>query len=349
MRYVLKRLGLMLPTLFVILCINFIIVQMAPGGPVEYQLTKIQNEQQALAAQGFALANINYQGASGLSPQMLAELNARFGYDLPLIERFWLMMSNFARFDLGESFFQGRAVIELIIEKMPITLLLGVLSLIVMYGFGIVIGLYKVRHHRSLRDSVLTAVLAVLHALPVFMLGVLLLVLLAGSSGWQIFPIQGVVSPNFEQLGWIGKIKDLLWHLSLPVLAGSLGSIAGIAYLTKFSVMTELDKSYVQAMQARGLTRTQIIYTQVLKNALLPVMSHLPMAVVGVLFSGNFLIEIIFGIDGIGRLGYEAVMQRDYPLMFGILYIFTLIAMVVQLIFDVLYRMIDPRVDFEAV
>ncbi|MFB6349216.1 ABC transporter permease subunit [Moraxella sp. ZJ142] len=346
MRYVFYRLAMMLPTLLVILLVNFLIIQIAPGGPVEQQLAKIQAEQQALSAQGFVLANLNYQGANGLSTEMMAQLNARFGYDLPMMQRFWLMLKNFAQFDLGESFFQGQAVATLIADRLPITLGLGALSLLMMYGFGVVLGLYKARHHGSMGDYLTTIILAVLHALPVFMLALLLLVLLAGAGGWQIFPIQGAASPDFDELNLFNKIKDLAWHLALPVVAGSIGSMASITYLSKFSVMAEFGSPYVLAMQARGLKFSYIIYTQVLKNALLPIVSHLPMAVVGVLFSGNFLIEVIFGIDGIGRLGFDAVVQHDYPLMFGILYVFTLISMVVQLVFDLWYKYLDPRVDF---
>ena len=345
MSYILKRLALMVPTLFLILLINFAIIQIAPGGPVEQQLAKIQAEQQSLAAQGFALAQ-HYQGSQGLSAQMMAELNTRFGFDLPADERFWLMVKNFAQFEFGQSFFQGQSVMDLIVQKLPISLAFGALSLLVAYGFGVMIGMYKVQVHGSAKDYLMMVILSVLHALPVFMMAVLLLVLFAGV--WQIFPIQGVVSPNFEQLSVWAKAADLLWHLTLPVLASSVGSIAGIAYLTKFSVMNELGSSYVLAMRARGLSKRRILYTQVFKNALLPIVSGLPLAVVGVLFSGNFLIEVIFGIDGLGRLAYDAVVQRDYPLMFGILYIFTLLGMAVQLIFDVLYVLIDPRVDFGA-
>ncbi len=345
MSYILKRLALMVPTLFLILLINFAIIQIAPGGPVEQQLAKIQAEQQSLAAQGFILAQ-HYQGSQGLSAQMMAELNTRFGFDLPADERFWLMVKNFAQFEFGQSFFQGQSVMDLIVQKLPISLAFGVLSLLVAYGFGVMIGMYKAQVHGSAKDHLMMVILSVLHALPVFMMAVLLLVLFAGV--WQIFPIQGVVSPNFEQLSVWAKAADLLWHLTLPVLASSVGSIAGIAYLTKFSVMNELGSSYVLAMRARGLSKRRILYTQVFKNALLPIVSGLPLAVVGVLFSGNFLIEVIFGIDGLGRLAYDAVVQRDYPLMFGILYIFTLLGMAVQLIFDVLYVLIDPRVDFGA-
>lgn len=346
MGYILKRLMLMLPTLLLILLINFAIIQIAPGGPVEQQLAKIQAEQQQLATQGFLLAQYHYQGAQGLSSQMMTELNTRFGFDLPVDERFWLMLKNFARFELGQSFFQGQSVMNLIIQKLPITLGFGALCLVVSYGFGVMIGLYKAKVHGSAKDHLSMLVLSVLHALPVFMMAVLLLVLFAGT--WRIFPIQGVVSAQFAELSFWGKLTDLLWHLTLPVLASSVGSIAGIAYLTKFSVMNELGSSYVLAMRTRGLSKRRILYTQVFKNALLPIVSGLPLAVVGVLFSGNFLIEIVFGIDGIGRLAYDAVIQRDYPLMFGILYVFTLLGMAVQLAFDVMYVLIDPRVDFGA-
>lgn len=349
MSYVIKRLLLMIPTLWLILLINFILVQFAPGGPVEQQLNKMQSEQQALAVQGFDFAKqISHQGSQGLNEQMLAELNARFGFDLPLWERFWLMLTQYARFDLGESFFLGQSVWSLIVQKLPISLLLGGLSLLMMYGVGILLGVYQAKRHGGAIDRILAVGLSVLHALPVFMVAVLLLMLFAGVAFWQIFPIQGVTSSHFIQMTWWQKTLDLLWHLALPVLAGSIGGIAGVAYLSKFSVLAELNSPYVKAAKTKGFSERQIIYGQVLKNAVLPIVAEFGLGLTGILFAGNFVIEIIFGIDGIGRLGYDAVMQRDYPVMFGLLYLLTLMGMAVQLLCDLWYQKLDPRIDFGA-
>lgn len=349
MSYFVKRLLLMIPTLWLILLINFLLVQLAPGGPVEQQLAKMQSEQQAMATQGFGMAQqVLYQGSQGLSESMLAELNTRFGFDLPIWERFWLMTTQYLRFDLGDSFFQGQSVWSLILQKLPISILLGGLSLFVIYGVGVVLGVYQSQRHGTLMDRLLMLVLAVLHALPVFMLAVLLLMLFAGVAFWQIFPIQGIHSPQFEQMTWWQKTLDLLWHLALPVLASSLGSIASIAYLTKFGMLAEGRSPYVLAAKTKGFLYQKIIYKQMLKNAFLPIAAQFPLAITGILFSGNFLIEIIFGIDGLGRLGYDAVVQRDYPVMFGILYLLTLIGMLVQLACDLWYQKLDPRIDYGA-
>lgn len=326
----------MLPTLLVILAINFVLIQTAPSGPIEQQLARMDSEKQAWIAQGMSPETLSVQ----MSAQMIDELNVRFGFDLPLHERFWMMVQQFAQFDLGQSFFQGQAVADLIAQKLPTTLMFGALCLLVAYGFGIIIGVYQAQARRS---SVML-LLALLHAMPVFMLATLLLVLFAGV--WRIFPVQGVMSSDFAQLSMLGKIGDVLHHLALPVLASSAGSIAGVAYLTKFSTMSQLNMPYVTNLRAQGFGKWRILYTQVLKNALLPIAANLPLAVVGLLFSGNFLIEVIFGIDGIGRLAFDALTQRDYPLIFGILFVFTLLSMVAQLIFDVLYHYLDRRIDY---
>lgn len=347
MSYLLKRLALFLPTLLLIIGINFAIIQTAPSGPVEQKIAQIEQESQALSTQHFGVATY-YQGGRGLSDEMVQELTVRYGFDKPVIERFWLMLSQYARLDLGNSFFKGQSVIELIKDKLPATMLLGALSLIVMYGMGVALGLYKAMAHDSWVDKVSTLILALCHALPVFVLALALLVVFAGSAYWQIFAMQGVVSDGFAGLTWWGKVKDLAYHMTLPVLSSSLGSVAGIAYLVKYQTLAQLNMPYVLCAKARGFGQYQILYGQIFKNVLLPVASQLPMAVAGLLFSGNFLVEIIFNIDGLGRLGYEAVMLRDYPVVFGLLFVFTVVSMVVQLIFDMLYQWLDPRIDLQA-
>lgn len=346
--YIIKRLLLVVPTLFFILLANFFLVQLAPGGPVEQAILKMEQENKALIQQGFGLSSKIYQASGGLSQQMADELSSRFGFDLPWYERLILMLKNYAQFNLGDSFFQGKSVAGLILEKLPVSLAFGSLCLLVMYGFGVALGVYQAWHHGTKKDHISLLLLAILHALPVFMVAVFLLLVFAGSSLWQIFPIQGMTSPNFEQLSWMEKLLDLLWHLTLPVLASSLGSIAGIAYLTKFSVMSEKRAIYVTNLRLLGFKDARIFYGNILKNACLPLLANLPLSVVGLLFSGNFLVEVIFGIDGMGKLSYEALVQRDYPVIFGSLFVFSLLGIVVQLIFDILYQLLDPRLDFGA-
>ena len=346
MAYIIKRLVFILPTLFLILLTNFAIVHIAPTGPVEEQIAKINNE--TLNAQGFLLSKqVQYQGKEGLSDEMVQELNVRFGFDKPVYERFWLMMSNYVRFDLGQSFFKGQSVASLIGQKLPISLAFGGLTLLVMYGFGVALGVLKARFDGTLFDKMSAFILAVLYSLPVFLVALLLMVLFAGSRFWQIFPMQVAFSEGFVELAWWVQVKTVLHQLTLPVMASALGGIASIAYLTKFSIMSELSSDYVLAAKARGLSQGQIIYGQVFKNAVVAVLAEMPMTLVGVLFAGNFLVEVIFGIDGLGRLGFEAVASRDYPVMFGVLYIFTLIAMIVQLIFDILYKILDPTISYQ--
>ncbi len=346
MTYLIKRLLLIPPTVFAILCINFAIVQTAPTGPIESQMAKIKSEQQALVGQGFGMTHaIQYQGREGLSQEMMHELTVRFGFDKPWHERFYVMIKNYACFELGESFFKGQSVSSLIWEKLPISLLFGGLNLLVMYGFGIFIGVIKVRFYGGWFDRVSAIILSLWSALPVFVVALVLITLFAGARFWQIFPMQ-VTLEGLDELSFFDRVVHLLHELSLPVIASSLGGIASIAYLTKFSLSKELSAPYVLNARAMGFSDRQIMTSHVFKNALIPMMSDMPMVVVSVLFAGNFVIETMFGIDGVGRLGYEAMMSRDYPVMFGVLYLFSLVAVLVSLMFDVIYHLIDGRVNY---
>lgn len=348
MKYVIKRLVLMVPTLFFILLVNFAIVHIAPTSPVEEQIAKITSEQHALSSQGFALTQqIHYQGKEGLSDTMIQELNTRFGFDKPVTERFWLMIRQYMQFDLGQSFFRGQPVASLIAQKLPISLAFGTLSLLMMYGLGVLLGLFKARFDGLLFDKVSAVILAIFYCLPVFLVALFLMVLLAGGRFWQIFPMQVTLPDDFVGLSLWVKTKILLYQLTLPAIASSLSGIASIAYLTKFALVNEQSSSYVLAAKARGLTTGKIFYQQMLKPAMLAVYAEMPMTVVGVLFAGNFLVEVIFGIDGLGRLGFEAVASRDYPVMFGVLYVLTLVGMLVQLVFDLWYKVLDPRISYQ--
>lgn len=345
--YVLKRILLIFPTLFLILLTNFAIIQSAPGGPVEQKIAQIQdaNEQNM---QNSTMNVQSYQGSRGLSADMVEAIKKQYGFDKSASERFWIMLKNYATLDFGQSFFKGKPVTELIWDKMPVSISLGLWSTLLVYLIAIPLGIYKAMHHHSLFDKTSALLLAISYAVPVFVLAILLIVLFAGGEFWQIFPLQGLVSENFDKLSFFGKVKDYFWHLALPLTASTIGGFAGLAYLTKFSFMEELNKQYVLTAYAKGLSKNSVLYRHIFRNAMLIVIAGVPSAVIGIFFTGNFLIEIIFNLDGLGRLGFEATQQRDYPVIFGTLFIFTLTGLVLQLISDVSYHLIDPRIDFEG-
>lgn len=346
-KYILKRLLLIIPTLFLILLTNFAIVQSAPGGPVEQKISQIEAEQKHSSTQT-QLSTTTYQGSRGLSPDMVEAIKKQYGFDKPAPERFWLMLTSYAKGDFGTSFFKGKPVAQLILDKMPVSISLGLWSTLLIYLIAVPLGIAKARRHNSLMDKTTALLLAVSYAVPVFVLAVVLLVMLAGGSYWQIFPLQGLVSENFDKLSTFGKIKDYFWHLALPITASTIGGFAGLAYLTKFSFMEELNKQYVLTARSKGLSEKKVLYGHVFRNAMMIIIAGLPSAIVGIFFTGNFLIEVIFNLDGLGRLGFEAIGQRDYPVIFGTLFIFTLMGLILQLISDVTYHLIDPRIDFEG-
>ena len=346
-KYILKRLLLIIPTLFLILLTNFAIVQSAPGGPVEQKISQIEAEQKHSSTQT-QLSTTTYQGSRGLSPDMVEAIKKQYGFDKSAPERFWLMLTSYAKGDFGTSFFKGKPVSQLILDKMPVSISLGLWSTLLIYLIAVPLGIAKARRHNSLMDKTTALLLAVSYAVPVFVFAVVLLVMLAGGSYWQIFPLQGLVSENFDKLSTFGKIKDYFWHLALPITASTIGGFAGLAYLTKFSFMEELNKQYVLTARSKGLSEKKVLYGHVFRNAMMIIIAGLPSAIVGIFFTGNFLIEVIFNLDGLGRLGFEAIGQRDYPVIFGTLFIFTLMGLILQLISDVTYHLIDPRIDFEG-
>ncbi|MEB3767714.1 ABC transporter permease subunit [Acinetobacter sp. MD2] len=347
-RYVLKRLVLMLPTLFVILLINFVIVQIAPGGPVEQAILQAQQFQ---IEPNHPHTNMDdaqhYQGAQGLSPEMLAQLKAQYGFDQPMDVRFWQMLKRYAQLDLGESFFKGKAVSQLIWEKLPVTLSLGGWSLLLIYLIAIPLGIYKAKRHGSLFDRTTSLLLAMAYAVPSLLFGVLLLTLFAGGNYWHWFPLQGLTSENIQHLSFVGKIKDYFWHLTLPVLTLTLGGFASLTYLTQASFIEEMHKTYVLAARAKGLSETQVWIGHIFRNAILVVLASLPETIVGVFFAGTLFVEILFNLDGIALLGFEAVSERDYPIIFGILLLYTLLGLILRLVGDMLYHWIDPRITFD--
>ena len=347
--YILKRLLLIIPTLFFILLINFVVIQIAPGGPVEQAI------QQAEAFQGMgamggetAHSKSNYHGAKGLSEEMVEKIKAQYGFDRPAHERFWSMLKSYASFDFGTSFFKDKPVTQLLWEKMPVSLSLGLWSTLLIYLISIPLGIKKARQHGMLFDKSTSMLLAIGYAIPSFVFAVLLIVFFAGGSYFQWFPLQGLVSENFHSLSWLGKIKDYFWHMTLPLLAMVIGGFAGLTYLTKYSFMEELNKQYVLAARSKGLSESRVLYGHVFRNAMLIVIAGLPEALIGIFFVGNLFIEIIFNLDGLGLLGFEAIQQRDYPVIFGTLFLFTLLGLVLRLISDVLYQVIDPRINFDS-
>ena len=351
LHYILKRIVLMIPTLFLILLINFCIVQIAPGGPVEQSIQRIQ-QMQGVGVASNAQSSLSYlsqyRGAQGLSPEMLAQIKAQYGFDRPAHERFWLMLKGYLSLDFGTSFFKDKPVTQLLYEKLPVTLSLGLWSSLLIYLIAIPLGIQKAKNKGMVFDKATSLLLAVSYAIPSFVFAIVLIVLFAGGSYWQWFPLQGLLSENFAELSLWGKIKDYVWHLTLPLMSLVLGGFAALTYLTKYSFIDELKKPYVLTAKSKGLNDQHVLYGHVFRNAILIVVAALPEALVGIFLVGNLFIEIIFNLDGIGLLGFEAITQRDYPVIFGTLFILTLFGMLLRLIGDLLYQWLDPRIDFEA-
>lgn len=351
LHYILKRILLIIPTLFLILLINFCIVQIAPGGPVEQSIQRIQ-QMQGVGVASNAQSSLSYlsqyRGAQGLSPEMLAQIKAQYGFDRPAHERFWLMLKGYLSLDFGTSFFKDKPVTQLLYEKLPVTISLGLWSSLLIYLIAIPLGIQKAKNKGMVFDKATSLLLAVSYAIPSFVFAIVLIVLFAGGSYWQWFPLQGLLSENFAELSLWGKLKDYVWHLTLPLMSLVLGGFAALTYLTKYSFVDELKKPYVLTAKSKGLNDQHVLYGHVFRNAILIVVAALPEALVGIFLVGNLFIEIIFNLDGIGLLGFEAITQRDYPVIFGTLFIFTLFGMLLRLIGDLLYQWLDPRIDFEA-
>ena len=353
--YILRRILLMIPTLVGIMAISFLVVQFAPGGPVEQIIAQIQGQDSGdrlsganndLAAQGGGDEG-RYRGAQGLDPDFIAQLEKQFGFDKPPLTRFLDMMWNYIRFDFGESFFRNTSVIDLIIDKLPVSMSLGFWILIVSYLISIPLGIRKAVKDGSTFDIWTSGVIIVGYAVPSFLFGILLIVMFAGGSFFDWFPLRGLVSDNFDDLTWWQKIGDYFWHLALPLIAMSLSAFATTTLLTKNSFIDEIKKQYVTTARAKGLNERQVLYGHVFRNAMLIVIAGFPGAFISAFFTGSLLIENIFSLDGLGRLGYLSIVNRDYPIVFGTLYIFSLMGLVVNLISDLIYTWIDPRIDFE--
>lgn len=355
--YILRRLLLMVPTLFGILLINFAVVQVAPGGPVEQMIANLQGHGDAastrLQSSGDspttgARNNSGYRGAQGLSPETIAQIEALYGFDKPAHERFIKMLTGYVQFDFGESFFRDASVTDLIIEKLPVSISLGLWSTLIIYFISIPLGIKKAVRHGSKFDIASSSIITILYAVPGFLLAILLIVFFAGGSYYDWFPLRGLTSSNFEELTFFEQIKDYFWHLTLPLIAFTIGGFATLTMLTKNSFLDEINKQYVTTARAKGLTENRVLYGHVFRNAMLIVISGFPAAFISIFFTGSLLIEVVFSLDGLGLLSFESVLNRDYPVFFGTLFIFTLIGLVVKLVSDLVYILVDPRIDFQS-
>jgi microcin C transport system permease protein len=358
--YIARRLLLMIPTILGILLISFVIVQFAPGGPVERVLAQLQGLDQSTSGRIGAGANdlsstmqtqsadSAYRGSQGLDPKFIAELERQFGFDKPPVERFLLMLKNYASFDFGRSYFRDTSVLQLIKEKLPVSITLGLWMTLISYAISIPLGIAKAVRDGTRFDTWTSSIVIVGYAIPGFLFAVLLVILFAGGSFWQIFPSRGLVSDNFSELSLMGKVLDYLWHIVLPVTALVLGSFATSTFLTKNSFLDEIRKQYVLTARMKGLNDNQVLYGHVFRNAMMIVIAGFPGAFVHAFFTGSLLIENIFSLDGLGLLTYESVMNRDYPVVFANIYILALLGLVVNLLSDLTYTWIDPRIDFET-
>ena len=364
LNYIVKRLFLIIPTLFGILAVNFIIIQAAPGGPVEKAIAQIKGTEVSVTERftssgGEQLTNNNqnknynsteskYRGSQGIDPDLIMELEKQYGFDKPPLKRFFEMLSNYLVFDFGESFYKDRSVISLIIEKLPVSISLGLWTTLFVYLISIPLGIKKAIKDGTKFDIYSSSLIIIGYAIPGFLFAIFLIVIFAGGSYLDIFPLRGLVSDNWENLSFFGKILDYFWHLALPVLAMVIGGFASLTMLTKNSFLDEINKQYVITARAKGVSERKVLYGHVFRNAMLIVISGFPAAFINILFTSSLLIEVIFSLDGLGLLGFEAALGRDYPVVFGSLYIFTLIGLLLRLVSDLTYVLIDPRIDFDS-
>jgi microcin C transport system permease protein len=359
--YILRRLLFMIPTLFGIMTVNFLIIQAAPGGPVERTIAVIQGfgtdatERVSGSDMGEVMdraqsseLNSKYRGSQGLDPELIAELERMYGFDKPLHERYFQMIGQYLRFDFGESFYRDQSVVELVKEKMPVSISLGLWTTLLVYFISIPLGIAKAVRDGSRFDVWTSGVVIIGYAIPSFLFAILLIVVFAGGHYLDWFPLRGLTSSNWEELSSLGKIADYFWHLALPVTAMLIGGFAGLTLLTKNSFLDEINKLYVTTARAKGLSENRVLYGHVFRNAMLIVIAGFPGAFIDIFFTGALLTEIIFSLDGLGLLGYEAAIGRDYPVMFATLYFFTLLGLLMQLVGDLTYTLVDRRIDFES-
>jgi len=352
--YIIRRVLLIIPTLWAIITLNFFIVQAAPGGPVDEMISRMKGinttatmERITGGAQGEAAKNQINRGAQGLDPEVILEIKKRFGFDKPILARYFDMLSRYVRFDFGDSLFRGRSVVGLIAERLPVSVTIGLWSTLIIYLVSIPLGINKAVKHGSRFDIWSSTAIIIGNSIPTFLFAILLIIFFAGGSYLHIFPLRGLVSNNFRDLPWYGKILDYFWHIALPILAEVIGGFATLTMLTKNCFLDEIQKQYVMTARAKGLTENKILYRHIFRNAMLLIIAGFPSAFISIFFTGSLLIEVIFSLNGLGLLGFESTIQRDYPVMFGTLYMFTLLGLVLNIISDLTYTLVDPRIDFE--
>ena len=360
--YIIRRLLLIIPTLFGIILINFLVIQAAPGGPIEQLISRYtgtgveatarissSNQTETLGNRQSASdggLSSKYRGAQGLDPAFLRELEVMYGFDKPAHKRFLKMLGDYIRFDFGESFFRNQRVVDLVLDKMPVSISLGLWTTLLIYTISIPLGILKAVRDGSRFDFWSSSVVVIGNAIPSFLFAILLIVIFSGGRYFDWFPLRGLTSPGWNELNYLERVADYFWHLALPILSMVIGGFAALTLLTKNSFLEEINKQYVVTARAKGLTERRVLLGHVFRNAMLIVIAGFPSAFVGILFTGALLTEIIFSLDGLGLLGFEAVVNRDYPVMFASLYFFTLLGLVMQLIGDLTYTIIDPRIDF---
>ncbi|MCQ1057809.1 microcin C ABC transporter permease YejB [Photobacterium sp. DNB23_23_1] len=357
--YIIRRLLLVIPTLWAIITINFFVIQIAPGGPVEQAVAQLEGHSSGIMERftggGQEVGSLEpsdngsgYRGSRGLDPEVVDAIKKQFGFDKPLLERYLDMLKDYATFNFGESLFKGGNVIDLIIDRLPVSISLGLWSTLIIYLVSIPLGISKAIKHGSRFDVWSSAVVIVGYAIPGFLFAILLIIFFASGNYFSWFPLRGLVSSNFDQLNWYQQIIDYFWHLALPILAMVIGGFATLTMLTKNSFLDEINKQYVVTARAKGLDESSILYRHVFRNAMLIIIAGFPAAFISIFFTGAMLIEVMFSLEGIGLLGFESTIQRDYPVVFSSLYIMTLLGLVMNIISDITYTLVDPRIDFEA-
>lgn len=346
--YIIKRVLLMIPTLIGVMLITFVVTQFVPGGPVERMIAQLEGHGKGGGEIG-PVSSSMYRGDSGLDQEKVEKLKKLYGFDKPAHERFFTMMKNYAMFDFGTSYYYHKSVVDLVVSRMPVSMSLGLWSFLIVYGVCIPLGIKKAVTDGSRFDMISSSAILVGYAIPGFVLGIALIVLFGGGSFWNIFPLRGLVSDNWSELSWFAKITDYLWHMTLPIIASAVGSLAVMTMLTKNSFLEEIRKQYVITARAKGLSEKQVLYKHIFRNAIIPIITGFPGYFIASFFTGSLLIETIFSLDGMGLLAYQSVLNRDYPVVLGTLYFFTIIGLISRLLSDLSYVFVDPRISFESV
>jgi microcin C transport system permease protein len=346
--YIFRRLLLMIPTLLGVVTLTFVVTQFVPGGPVEQMVAQLRHGT-SRGGEGGTAGGASYHASQGVDPQQIEQIKKQYGFDKPPLERYVLMLKNYATFNLGDSYYQHDTVWHVILAKLPVSITLGLWTVLLTYLIAVPLGIAKAVRNGSRFDTISSALVLIGYAIPGFVLGVLLLMLFGGGTFWQVFPMRGLTSDNFDDLSTIGKVLDYLWHIVLPVTAAVVGNFAIVTILTKNTFLEEIGRQYVLTARAKGAPERDVLWKHVLRNAAIPLLTGLPAAFVGAFLNGNLLIETLFSLNGMGQLSYDSVIRRDYPVVLGSLFLFTLIALITKLIADVCYVLVDPRIQFHSV